>query len=57
VRINIVDIETSAPIQTTNWNNGLPEPAGEFISLKLNGINAERVDVYDITESCSQPTI
>jgi len=50
VRINIVDIETSVPTQTIE--NGItlyPNPAGEFISLNLNGINAERVDVYDIT--------
>jgi len=50
VRINIVDIETSAPIQTIETGiTAYPNPAGEFISLNLNGINAERVDVYDIT--------
>ncbi|MBP7464414.1 MAG: T9SS type A sorting domain-containing protein, partial [Bacteroidales bacterium] len=50
VRINIVDIETFAPIQTVETEiTAYPNPAGEFISLNLNGINAERVDVYDIT--------
>ncbi len=65
VRINIVDIETSAPIQTIETGiTAYPNPAGEFISLNLNGINAERVDVYDITGKllstnnlCSEQTL
>jgi len=65
VRINIVDIETSVPNQTIeNRITAYPNPAGEFISLNLNGINAERVDVYDITGKllstnnlCSEQTL
>jgi len=50
VKINIVDIETSVPTQTIeNGITAYPNPAGEFINLNFNGINAERVDVYDIT--------
>jgi hypothetical protein len=50
VRINIVDIETSAPIQTIE--NGIsvyPNPASDFINLSLNGVKADKVEIYDIT--------
>jgi len=50
VRINIVDIETSAPIQTIeNVISVYPNPASDFINLSLNGVKADKVEIYDIT--------
>ena len=50
IRINIVDIETSAPSQTIE--NGIyvyPNPAKDFINLNLNGIKLDKFEIYDIT--------
>ena len=50
IRINIVDIETSAPAQIIETGiTAYPNPAGEFISLNLNGIQADKMEIYDIT--------
>jgi len=49
VRINIVDIETSAPIQTIeNGISAYPNPASDYINLNLNGIQADKLEIYDI---------
>jgi len=50
ISINIVDIETADPSQTIE--NGIyvyPNPAKDFINLNLNGIQADKMDIYDIT--------
>jgi hypothetical protein len=50
VRINIVDIETFAPAQIIETGiTAYPNPAGEFISLNLNGIQADKMEICDIT--------
>ena len=49
VRINIVDIETYSPIQTIE--NGIsvyPNPATDFITMSLNKIKADKLEIYDI---------
>ena len=50
ISINIVDIETADRSQTIE--NGIyvyPNPAKDFINLNLNGIQADKMDIYDIT--------
>jgi hypothetical protein len=50
VRINIVDIETSVPWQSIEKCITLyPNPASDYINLNLNGIKADKVEIYDIT--------
>ncbi len=50
IRINIVDIETADPSQTIeNVISVYPNPASDFINLSLNGVKADKVEIYDIT--------
>jgi hypothetical protein len=50
VRINIVDIETSATQLTIeNVISGYPNPASDYININLNGVSADKMEICDIT--------
>ncbi len=49
ISVNIVDTEVSSPDQIIE--NGIsvyPNPAGDYINLSLNGIKADKIEIYDI---------
>jgi len=50
VRINILDTEVSTTHQSIE--NGIsvyPNPVGDYVNLSLNGVKADKVEIYDIT--------
>lgn len=50
VRINIVDIETSATQLTIeNVISVYPNPASDYININLNGVSADKMEICDIT--------